>query len=518
MAGMIFDVVQRNPRLSLLALLGLAVYLAVRYITSPWRKVPPGPTGLPIIGNLHQMGSSKQWLKYTEWRNTYGDYIFLNAGGQPLLVVSSSKVAGDLLDRRATIYSDRPKNIVANDMMTGGLLITFTHYNDIWRRLRKAAHEGLNKAVAHRYHQTQTNEAVILTHGVLSEPTKFDDHLRRTAVSSIMTMLYDYPPIESQEDPTVKRIHNFVNSSPGCDIFLVGDLAKWKRDAEDGFARDSVLFEGLFKSVQDRVEKGDEGSSLSAFLIKEADRHNITMRENAWLAGTMYGAATDTNAGVMAWWIFAMMLYPETMKRGQEEIDAVVGRDRLPSFADFDNMPYLRAMVKETLRWRPLDPLGIPHRSIEDDWYEGRFIPKGTIIIPNVWSLNRDPEIHGPDAHEFNPLRHLNANGQIKPAPPDTKEEGHFTYGFGRRICVGRHVANNSLLIEIAMMMWALNIEQARDKSGALIPLDVDGCWEDGLAVRPVPYQCKITPRFPEALSILEHEKENIERSFGKRH
>ncbi|THU84482.1 cytochrome P450, partial [Dendrothele bispora CBS 962.96] len=495
MIELIANFVERNTQLSLLALLGLSVYLGVRYVNSPWRKVPPGPSGLPIIGNIHQMGSSKQWLKYTEWRKTYGDFIFLNAGGQPLLVVSSSKVAGDLLDRRATIYSDRPQNIVANDMMTGGLLITFTHYNDIWRRLRKAAHEGLNKSIAHRYHQTQTNEAVLLTQGVLSDPKNFDDHLRRTAVSSIMTMLYDYPPIQSQDDPTVKRIHDFVvrltrAALPGAHLveffpwmrYIPSSLAKWKRDAEQGFAKDSVLFEGLFKSVQDRMEKGDEGYSLSSFLIKEADRHNITMRENAWLAGTMYGAATDTNAGVMSWFMFAMMLYPETMRRGQEELDLVVGRDRLPSFADFENLPYIRALVKEALRWRPLDPLGIPHRSIEDDWYEGYFIPKGTIVIPNVWSLNRDPEIHGANAHEFDPLRHLDGKGQIKAAPPDTKEEGHFTYGFGRRICVGRHVANNSLFIEIAMMLWAMNIERARDENGKLLPMDVDGCWEDGLA------------------------------------
>ena len=119
----------------------------------------------------------------------------------------------------------------------------------------------------------------------------------------------------------------------------------------------------------------------------------------------------------------------------------------------------------------------------QDDWYEGHFIPKHSIIIANVWHLNRDPEIYGPDAEHFNPARHLDEKGQIAPAPADTKEESHVTYGFGRRICVGRHVANNSLFIDIAIMLWAMNIERMSDDKGNPVPLDIDGCIEDGLVV-----------------------------------
>ncbi|ETW79561.1 cytochrome P450 CYP2 [Heterobasidion irregulare TC 32-1] len=426
------------------------------------------------------------------------------------------------MDRRATIYSDRPQNIVPNDLMTGGLLITFTHYNDVWRRLRKAAHEALNKAVAHKYHPTQAVEAVLLTLGVLTDPENWEAHLRRTAVSSIMSMLYDTPPIASEEDPTVQRINDFVirltrAALPGAHfveffpwmIYIPSKFAKWKRQALDYFAQDSILFEGLFKGVRDRVEQGEDRPSLCASLIEDAGRHGLSERENAWLAGTMYGAATDTNATVMSWWIFAMVLYPEVQKRGQAEIDAVVGRDRLPTFADFDKLPYIRGMVKECLRWRPIDPVGIPHRSTEDDWYEGYFIPAGTTIIANVWHLNRDERIYGPDAKEFNPSRHLDEKGQILPGLADTKDESHFTYGFGRRICVGRHVANNSLFIQIAMMLWAMNIDRPTNETGVPVPMDIEGCVDDGLSVHPIPFNCKITPRHAQAISMLEQEKES---------
>jgi hypothetical protein len=139
----------KNRALSFGILLGLVVFFVARYITSPYRKLPPGPRGYPIIGNVLEL-RSQQWLKFTEWRKQYGqcsfdrllrtlsltidttgDLIYLNAAGQPMVILNSQKVAADLLDRRAGIYSDRPRNIVASDIMTGGLLVVFTRYNDM---------------------------------------------------------------------------------------------------------------------------------------------------------------------------------------------------------------------------------------------------------------------------------------------------------------------------------------------------------------------------------------------------
>ena len=178
-----------------------------------------------------------------------------------------------------------------------------------------------------------------------------------------------------------------------------------------------------------------------------------------------------------------MVTYPDVQKRAQAELDSVVGRARIPTFSDFERLPYIRAMVKEMLRWRPASPLGLPHLSSEDDWYNGMFIPKGTMIIANVWDLDRDPKIYGVDAADFNPARFLDSDGEVAPCPPETKEEGHVTYGFGRRICPGRHVANNAFFIDVAMALWACNFEPGKDGHGNVIPIDVDGWVEDGLIV-----------------------------------
>jgi cytochrome P450 len=185
----------------------------------------------------------------------------------------------------------------------------------------------------------------------------------------------------------------------------------------------------------------------------------------------------------MAWWTLAMLAYPETQARAHAELDAVVGRARLPTFADLTHLPYIRAMVKEALRWRPAAPLGAPHRSTEDGWYEGMFIPKGTLCIANLWHMNRDPEIYGKNTEDFDPGRHLDANGYLGSGVPDVnlKEHGNFTFGFGRRNCVGRYMADNALFINIAVILWATKFERKKDATGHYLPLNLDGWVDVGL-------------------------------------
>jgi cytochrome P450 len=162
-----------------------------------------------------------------------------------------------------------------------------------------------------------------------------------------------------------------------------------------------------------------------------------------------------------------------------------------------------------------------------DDWYEGMFIPKGTICIANLWHMNRDPEVYGQNTEDFDPTRYLDIPGEMAPGESHIREEGHFSYGFGRRICVGRHMADNSLFINIAVLLWAVKIERRVDASGQLLPLDLDGFVDHGVVVsvgslyilkwiltwggfcrRPVPFECEITPRFPEAPALLIQERE----------
>ena len=163
--------------------------------------------------------------------------------------------------------------------------------------------------------------------------------------------------------------------------------------------------------------------------------------------GSGSSAGAETTATSMYWWALAMIAHPEIQKRAQAELDAVVGRFRPPTCSDAPSLPYIQAMVKETLRWRPVLPLALPHTAAADDWYNGMFIPKGTICIANLWHCHQDSASYGDDATSFNPERFLDEDGKIIPGPIETRDEGHSSYGFGRRACVGKHVANESLFI-----------------------------------------------------------------------
>ncbi|THV01861.1 cytochrome P450 [Dendrothele bispora CBS 962.96] len=253
---------------------------------------------------------------------------------------------------------------------------------------------------------------------------------------------------------------HLVEAFPILD-FLPDVVAKWRREAKEDFRRFTAKFEQLYF----RIKNNHASSSLCANLVDNETHHGMSDIESAWVAGALYGAGQETSTSTLQWFLYSMLLFPETQTRAQEELDRVVGRSRPPSFPDIKHLPYIQALVKEVLRWKPPAPLGIPHAVTEDDYYDGYFIPKGSVIFANVLSLNRDPEIYGPDAAQFRPDRHLNEKGFLKNA----NDDGHFTFGFGHRQCVGRHFADNFLSIAFATILWAIRIEPITDAFGNVI-------------------------------------------------
>ncbi|KAF9463699.1 cytochrome P450 [Collybia nuda] len=477
--------------------------------TTKKKNLPPGPPGLPVVGNLFEL-SIDLWVKCSEWKHTYGPLVYLNVAGQGILVINEHKAAVELFERRSSIYSDRPRFIVGSEILCGGLIFIFSCYGDFWRRMRRAAHEGIHN-LATSFQPVQEKESVFLVHRLIENPNKWSHELERTSASTILSVVYDLPLTKSFEDPTVVEISAFTDKLvrvlyPGAYLvefftwmmLLPRSIAGWKRDVEDEHKRFSTHFRKLFDDVRARMRSGDERSSFCSTLIREKDRHGLNEDECSWLAATAYAAGAETTTSALEWFILAMAKYPDVQRKCQEELDAVVGRSRMPTFADSPNLPYMNACVREVLRWRTVAPFGVPHQSNKDDFYRGYFIPKGTICISNIWFLNVDPEVYGPDAADFNPARHLDSNGRLRHGIADTKD-GHVSYGYGPRICVGRRMATNSLFINISSMLWALNVKPCpgdRELSEEFI--------KGRLVLRPEPFNVDITPRFPDIPNIVE--------------
>ncbi|KAK7446325.1 hypothetical protein VKT23_014531 [Stygiomarasmius scandens] len=151
------------------------------------------------------------------------------------------------------------------------------------------------------------------------------------------------------------------------------------------------MLEELLEDVDERMRSGDSIPCFSSVLLENKEKYNLTNKEIAWAAGTLIAGGMATTSAAMHYFVLAMCLYPHAMRKAQAEIDRVVGRYRLPKLADSNSLPYIRAMVKELLRWRPIGPAGVARSATVDDWYNGYFIPKGSIVVYNVWSV-ADPQ------------------------------------------------------------------------------------------------------------------------------
>lgn len=141
------------------------------------------------------------------------------------------------------------------------------------------------------------------------------------------------------------------------------------------------------KKYGDIVYLGTSGPCLTAKIITERERFGVSNLEAAHISGSMYSVGSDTMVAALSWWTFAMVCFPEFQHHAQEELDSIAGRRRIPSFADLPRLKYLTAILREVIHWHPSLPLSVPHVADEDDWYEGMFIPKGTICFPNIFSL-----------------------------------------------------------------------------------------------------------------------------------
>ncbi|KAH9976262.1 cytochrome P450 [Lactifluus volemus] len=180
-----------------------------------------------------------------------------------------------------------------------------------------------------------------------------------------------------------------------------------------------------------------------------------------------------------------MLLYPDMIRRAQRELDVITGRERLPTFEDRSRLSFVDAMCREILRWRPVVPLGVPHASTKDDVYDGYFIPKGAIVIGNTWAIMHDPTLY-PEPDIFKPERFLGPDGTLLDDPIVTS-----AFGWGKRICPGRHFVDATMFIVVSSLLSVFNIEKVQDAEA------------NHLISCPHSFPCSIVPRDKQAEELI---------------
>ncbi|EHY61263.1 hypothetical protein HRR90_009033 [Exophiala dermatitidis] len=482
------------------------------------KHLPPGPRGLPLLGNYFELSNAETFrFRARKWAKEYGDVFYTKMGGSDYVYLSSPTAVKELMDKKSSIYSSRPPAPLASDVASAGRRQLFMAYGPRYRVVRKIAHSLLNINVSTSYQPVQDLESKQLMYDLLHDPEHFYDHNRRYSASVILTVAYGHR-MADWDNPLVKKIYTVVNnlqqfSTPGA--FLVDTFpslqhfpqwmfGNWRKFGQKCFAHDSVVYLKLWGNLKKEVDEGTANPCFARdFYLSDPKKLGLDELQAAYQTGGLVEAGSETTSAFLNSFILTMTLNPQVFKKAQEEIDRVVGDDRLPTWEDEPNLPYIRAIIKELLRTRPPNKFGIQHYTTEDDWYNGMFIPKGTVVVLNWWAINYDPD-HWDRPDEFMPERFLGydlpAASYLNIADPNQRD--HFSYGAGRRVCPGVHVAEKSLYLNIARVVWAFNISKKLDKDGKEI--EPNAAMVPGWMTIPQPFECAITVRSEKKRELID--------------
>ncbi|KAI0740352.1 cytochrome P450 98A3 [Earliella scabrosa] len=452
------------------------------------RRLPPGPTPLPIVGNILQMPRKDLGREFAQLSNVYGPITHLSVLGQSIVVLGSYKDACELMNKRSANYSDRPESVMV-PLVGFSWLFILMNYGAEWRQHRRAFHQQMTADVIPQYEPIQLKATRNLLRSVLHSPKDVGTHLRFTFAAITMRIAYgvDLQHANDEHFAMIERMAEVGATIAAPGRFLVEVIpwlrflpawlpgAEFKRYAE-GAKRDILhIVNYLFETAKElMVSPDDDGRVNDSFVTRLLDGHSPNTREGQkaeeickGISATAYLGLEQINTAMRAF-LVAMAMFPDVQKRAQAELDTAVGRDRLPESSDLESLHYTRAAVKELLRWHVVTPIGVPHRAVSDDEYNGYLIPAGATVLATVWAISRDPETY-PDPENFVPERFLDKNGQLD---VNDKDPADFIFGFGRRICPGRLLAESSLLMICASLLWAFDIRPPVDEHGISIPVE----------------------------------------------
>ncbi|CVK99546.1 related to cytochrome p450 [Fusarium mangiferae] len=528
------------------ALSGLTLAIATILLLAwaHWRSqhtlpLPPGPPSEFLLGHSRVIPKENAAAVYAKWSKEYNsDIIHVRSLGRSTVVLNSADVARDILDKKGANFCDRPRFTLL-EVMGWGKTLTFLPFGERWQMHRKLLQTSFSNTNVRQWHSLQITEARRTIRNILKKPETWETSLRRLAVAIVLQVSYGTQVLED-DDPYIQIANDAMHATGngGVPANSIVDLVPFVRYLPDCIVRDwslrfarqwrwaiKRLHDVPFAAAQAEYHRYDHhrNTSLAHHLLREYKDKESHGQEQQWslddikgAAGAVFIAGADTTWATCVIFILNMVLHPEIQDKAQQELDTVIGFDRLPDFSDRPALVYIEHIVQEIYRWSPLAPLGIPHKSLHDDIYKGMLIPKDTllrcchhsdatrwggylistrtVVYANAYAMAHDERVYK-DPHDFNPDRY--EAGEPFPV-------GNF--GFGRRVCVGRFLADNSVWIMVATMLSVLRFCKKMSTDGKLIEPRVR--FTNGGTCHPEHFDCVIKPRSLAAEALVNSNSE----------
>ncbi|KAJ5114719.1 cytochrome P450 [Penicillium alfredii] len=392
--------------------------------------LPPGPSPLPIIGNIHQLLSKPLPELLLEWHQKYGPIISFRSGSRLMVSIASHDVCQDLMLRKGTLYNSRPEIVVAGRHATRGLHIALMPFGKKWQAHRRILASVTTENASRKYRQLEEVESLqvminlLTSNDFLANFRQAEIHQSEQLTYRIMEVLFNFHFALGEIFPVLD--------------YLPGFLAPWKAFGKGFYSEATSLYSRNLLKAQSTSSWNWVKHSLTRPEARDMPTDELSM-----LFGASLQAAFETVPSVLRVFVKAMLLHPECVVKAQTELDQIVGSDRVPSFSDMPSLPYIKAIVNECCRWQAVIPLGVPHCNTRGDEYGGYRFSKGTTVFANTWAIGFNEGLYR-NARDFLPERWVE-NPELPNSAP---------FGYGRRVCLGKFIGRDSLFINIARLLW----------------------------------------------------------------
>ncbi|KAM5534500.1 hypothetical protein V8D89_011832 [Ganoderma adspersum] len=494
-----------------LAAFAVALLLACKRLRKSCFNLPPGPKALPLIGNVLAMPRTDLGPRYARMGDRYGDIIYMDILGQPMIVVNSYEMACELLDKRSATFSGRPELVMA-ELAGMEWMLVLMQYGKEWRRHRRAFHQAFHSEAVAQYQPLQLQMTRRLLSRLLKSPKNIVQQLNFSFATTLMRLVFGIEISEENDKyfAMAERVRDI-----GEDVAFPGrypvELIPWLRYLPSWFPgthfkriagkarREAESIRTILHAISTKASDSDSAkdSLVSRLLVSGSREFPLLDDLEEFIKGvstTAYATGVDTTNTISQVFMLMMAMHPEVQRKAQAELDSVVGTSRLPQFSDRSTLPYVNALIMELFRFHVVAPLGIPHRTIADEEYRGYFIPAGTVVSPNIWAMSRDSNEYS-DPEAFNPERFLDPERPVR-------DPRQYAFGFGRRICPGRHLAEATVFIVCASILHAFDIRPPVDSNGTPMELEYK-VTNDTLLQHPLSYEYVIRPRSADAERLV---------------